>query len=657
MKIFIDTANKDVIKEANSGILILLSISIFCITASHPIDVGSDDSSEWEARFAAVKVGVLPDTQGREASVSIYPMEAVLSKFQDKGVDIVIPVGDLTNLGTAFEFDQWTGVAEKYRDMGIEFLPLMGNHETGWAYSVEWIDYMKDYIPKDAVHMSGAQYSNYYVVRENVLIILLRHGYLSIAFRWIKDIVNRHLDEIDHIVIASHDGLVGVKYGQTRSIVQGSRGNDHLMNQWDEIRAFFSSHDVIWVQGHEHMYQRSVISAPIDIDPTSWVPSDGHYRLSQYTQIIAGNASYKGYEFMYGERERVQDIIQQKMNTLMNGSEAYDANASILTFDNDRVDYESYFATHTINDNEEGRKELADPNWTLMDRFSRTTDRCERLVYPNSIPETTRSALLNDPFYRTNDCYAQDGSVARLLDGVNNTFNRLDTTPETMNWRPGFSRAESQMDLARLAYQYLFQFHQPWSPNLNGDRRIVPSEDGQRIEVPATTIDLKKHLTLSWTPGSAETQSDILIVSGTQVHTGMYSGAYGEQKDIEKDAGHERSQPDGSAKQPHVLPDSATKSWDLESAVGDQYVLQFDGGSVNHDMVILGYNDNNGNWEPFTRAECVIYEDYNSMISHQLSSLRDEACHGETIVGYNGERDNRWWVVSNSDVEVALIER
>ncbi|MEX0771827.1 MAG: metallophosphoesterase [Balneolales bacterium] len=646
----------DVRSAKRSIIAFSLILSLFYIAACQTTS-GTDDQVIHNESHQPVKVGLLPDTQGDGSSVSIYPMVAVLEKLQERGVEIVIPVGDLTNHGTTFEFDQWTQVAEKYRNAGMEFLPLMGNHETSHAYSVEWIDKMKDYIPEDAVHMSGAQYNNYYVLRENVLIILLRYYNLPIAFQWIKDVVGTHDGEVDHIVIASHDGLVGAKYGQTREmIVEGTKGDDLLMDQWNEIRSYFSRHDVIWVQGHEHMYQRSVISAPIDVDPISWVPSDGNYRLPQYTQIISGNASYKGYEFRYGERERVQDIIQQKMNTLKNGSEAFDANASILSFDNSQIDYESYFVSHTVENNEEGNKELADPDWILMDQFSRTTDRCERIVYPNSIPETTRPVLYHDVFYRTNDCFAQDGSSARILDGVNNTFNRVESTSESLSWREGYSRAESQMDLARLAYQYLFQDHRPWSPNLNSDRRLVPSDDEQQIEVHRSTFDLKEHVTLSWLPGSEKTMSDILILSGTQIHTGMYINAYGMKKDIEEDTGYERSQPDGSAKQPHLLPESATKSWDIVSAVADPYVLQFVGNSVRPDRVTLAYYEDGG-WNAFTREECMINEAYDRAILNQLSNLRGERCKGEHIAGYDSRNGNSWWAILNADVKVALIER
>nr|WP_286670581.1 metallophosphoesterase [Fodinibius salsisoli] len=600
---------------------------------------------------------MLPDTQGDGDSVSLHPMEAVLDKLQALDADIVIPVGDLTNHGTTYEFEQWTGVAQKYREAGIEFLPLMGNHETSHAYTVEWIEYMKEYIPEDAVHMSGAEYQNYYVVRDNVMIILLRYYNLPIAFKWIKEVVDRQANNVEHIVIASHDGLIGAKYGETRElIVEGTKGDNLLMDQWDEIRSFFSKHDVIWVQGHEHMYQRSVIAAPIHVDPRSWEASDRNYRLPQYTQIIAGNASYKGYEFRYGEREKVQAIIQQKMNTMENGSEAFDANASMLSFEGDRVNYQSYFTSHTIHSNEEGSKELNDPNWTLLDQFSRTTDRCERIVYPNSIPGDTRPVLSHDGFYRTNECFAPDGSIAKILDGINNTFNRVESTAETLSWRLGFSRAESQMGLARLAYQYLFQYHEPWTPNLNSSKRLVPSEEKQLMEIPKTTIDLKEHLTLSWASGTEATLSDILIVSGTQVQTGIYSNAYGMEKDIEEEVGHPKSQPDGSAKQPHPLPESASQDWDIASAAADRYVLQFTNAAVDSDEARLAYHED-GRWKPFTSEECVINEAFSPKLLQDSSTSRSDQCEGEPIVGFNNSDTNRWWVILTSDVRIALIEK
>jgi hypothetical protein len=608
------------------------------------------------ATASTLKIGLLPDTQGGGDNVSMHPMKAVLDKEQALGVDIVIPVGDLTDHGTTREFEQWTSVAESYRDAGIEFLPLMGNHEDSYAYSVEWIENMKHYIPKDAVHMAGAQYLNYYVIRDNVMIILLKYYNLPIAFEWIKQEVAAHEGEFDHLVIASHDGLIGAKYGETREmIVEGIKGDNALMDMWDDIRAFFARYDVLWVQGHEHMYQRSVVTAPIWVDPSSWTTADGNYRLPQYTQIMSGNASYKGYEFRYGERELVQRIVQQKMNTMDDGSPAYDANASVLTFQGDRVDYESWFVEHTIGSNEDGVKELADPQWKLMDRFSRTKNRCERLVYPNSIPEGTRPVMYLDASYISNDCTGDDGSVARMVAGTNNTFNRVESRTRDMGITPGFSRAETVTDLMRLGYQFLFQYHESWTPNLNGNQRLVPLNDSE-VEIPETTIDLKELVTMSWQQGNADTASDILIVSGTQNQTGTYSSAYGAVKDIETMVGLPASQPDGTAKQPHTLPAGASKDWDLATAVADAYGLTFDapeGSDV--DSLTLGVRTADG-WQPLASAECLVEGPFDG---GYLSTppTRPDTCADQPLVGVDPDHGRRFWTVLQQDAELALLRR
>ena len=608
------------------------------------------------ATASTLKIGLLPDTQGGGDNVSMHPMKAVLDKEQALGVDIVIPVGDLTDHGTTREFEQWTSVAESYRDAGIEFLPLMGNHEDSYAYSVEWIENMKHYIPEDAVHMAGAQYLNYYVIRDNVMIILLKYYNLPIAFEWIKQEVAAHEGEFDHLVIASHDGLIGAKYGETREmIVEGIKGDNALMDMWDDIRAFFARYDVLWVQGHEHMYQRSVVTAPIWVDPSSWTTADGNYRLPQYTQIMSGNASYKGYEFRYGERELVQRIVQQKMNTMDDGSPAYDANASVLTFQGDRVDYESWFVEHTIGSNEDGVKELADPQWKLLDRFTRTKNRCERLVYPNSIPEGTRPVMYLDASYVSNDCTGDDGSVARMVAGTNNTFNRVESRTRDMGITPGFSRAETVTDLMRLGYQFLFQYHESWTPNLNGNQRLVPLNDSE-VEIPETTIDLKELVTMSWQQGNADTASDILIVSGTQNQTGTYSSAYGAVKDIETMVGLPASQPDGTAKQPHTLPAGASKDWDLATAVADAYGLTFDapeGSDV--DSLTLGVRTADG-WQPLASAECLVEGPFDG---GYLSTppTRPDTCADQPLVGVDPDHGRRFWTVLQQDAELALLRR
>ena len=212
-------------------------------------------------------IGLLPDTQGGsdatgQAHVSVHPMDEILKHQSGKGVNMVLALGDLTDKGSDIEFAEWRSVADQYAAEGIEFLPVMGNHETSYAYTQNWIENMKNFIPADAVHMPKYEWVNYYVIRENVIIFGLAYYNLPIAFDWIKSVVEAHDGEFDHIVVASHDGLIGAKYGQTlEQIVDGTKDDDWVYGLQEEIRNFFADHDVIYVQGHEHQYQRSLISA------------------------------------------------------------------------------------------------------------------------------------------------------------------------------------------------------------------------------------------------------------------------------------------------------------------------------------------------------------------------------------------------------------
>ena len=535
------------------------------------------------AREEPFTIGLLPDTQGGsdaqgQAHVAMHTMKEVLDHQARQGVDMVIALGDLTDEGSTVEWAEWTSVASAYAEQGIEFLPVMGNHEMNYAYTTEWIANMRNYIPDDAVHMPGYEWVNYYVVRNNVLIIGLAYYNLPLAIDWIKDAVADTRDEVDHIVVASHDGLIGAKYGQTREqIVEGTKDDDWVYSVQKDIREFFAENDVIYVQGHEHQYQRSLISATTmqTTLPASSTPSGGNYQMGVYTQIMAGNASYKGYEFRYGERELVQAIVSQKNATysVSKGSDHFDVNSAVLHFDNDRVDYRAYYAEHQATSNAADQAFTAD--WKLMDKFSRAKNRCETLVYPNSILEGTRSVLVFQPEYITDICLGDDGSSAQLVGGINDTFNRTDSRTRDMEVIPGFSRAETLMDLTRLAYQWLYQYHESWTPNLNSPYRVVPDADENVVLIPETTIDLKEHVSLSWQPALPKTKSDRLMISGMQNQTGVYQGAYGGLKQMDVDTGLAYSQPDGSAKAPKALPVAATQSWDISNAKADRYAVQF----------------------------------------------------------------------------------
>jgi hypothetical protein len=610
--------------------------------------------------FKEFKIGLLPDTQGGsdsegQAHVAMHPMSELLKHQAAAGVNMVIALGDLTDNGSELEFAEWRSVADSYKEQGIEFLPVMGNHETSYAYTYNWIENMKNFIPEDAIHMPGYEWVNYYVIRENVLIIGLAYYNLPIAFDWIQQVVLENEDKVEHIMVASHDGLIGAKYGQTREqIVDGTKDDGWVFDVQPKIREFFADRDVIYVQGHEHQYQRSLITSQTALTslPSSSTPTGGNYRMNTYTQIMSGNASYKGYEFRYGERDLVQMIVSQKNATNSNGSTHYDVNSSFLTFNQKRVDYQSYFAEHTAQSNDDDQ--AFDAEWKLSDKFSRTTNRCETMVYANSILQDTRAVLVLSPEYKTNDCFADDGSYVSLIGGENNTFNRTDTRTRDMGITQGFSRAESLNDLMRLTFQWLFQYHERWSPNLNSSARVIPDYDNDEMIIPETTIDLKEHVTLSWMPADG-TVSDIVIVSGTQNQTGVYQDDYGVSKDIEAEVGLALSQTDGTAKQAVILPDTATQSWDISNAVADAYAVSFTAPDT-IDASAVQLASKNTEWAAITPENCVVALAWDeSFLTAEPS--RDASCSDYPLVGYNSEFGNRWWVILDADAELALINK
>ena len=130
------------------------------------------------------------------------------------------------------------------------------------------------------------------------------------------------------------------------------------------------------------------------------------------------------------------------------------------------------------------------------------------------------------------------------------------------------------MSLQSFAYQWLFVYHERWRPNLNSPYRAVPNGEANELIIPETYIDLKEYITLSWLTAN-ETESDILIIGGTQNQTGMYQNAYGGNEDITVDAGLAGSQTDGSAKSVVTLTATASKKWDISDAVSDLYAVQF----------------------------------------------------------------------------------
>ncbi len=597
----------------------------------------------------AIKVGVLPDTQGGNELVAEHPMRALLDLYKAQGVKVVLVVGDLGENGTAAEHQQWRAVAEPYL-ADMTFLPIMGNHDNK-GKDQDWHDWIGAVIPADAEHMAGARNKNYAVVRGNVLFLNISYGWMPFSYDFIERTIAKHRAKVDHILLQTHNSFVGNKYGLLRErIVEGymsEEGDVAFKGVYDKYRRLFADNDVIYISGHEHMYARSALR-------------DDTYR--PFTQIVSGSASYKGYENRFGEHEQVQNTLMLKARVESTGS--LDVNASIFDIQDDKIDFKAWYAEHTAMNNSGGAKELAAPNWRLFDRFTRSKTRCEKIVFPSSLPAGIQYNNTYDSSYRTSACASPNGGSARILDGENRTFNRHDTRTRTMAVEPGKTEANTNREMLSMMYRFMFTEHASWRPNLNNSQRARIVNEGtadEEIEVRATTIDLKKQVVLAWERKTAATLSDRLHVSGIAAQGGTYIDPYGVAKNIEVDTGLAGSRGDGSesGKAPVVLPTWASRGWTLDPvAPNDPYVLEFKlpAGATAANATLARWNAGTNAWVPVVASNCVSQQAYVAGYLTTAPSDVSGACVGDVVVGFDAAR-SAFWARLRQDGQFAIVAR
>ena len=598
---------------------------------------------------STLRIGILPDTQGSDSGVALHPMKAILDLYERSGVTVVLAVGDLVENGTASEYQLWHELADKYRSK-MTILPIMGNHDPK-GIDQDWYDTVESFIPPDAEHMPGSKNKNYVLVRGNVLLINISYGWMERAYDFVEAMVAKHGPKVDHIILQTHNSFAGNRYGLVReNIVDGSISivNDvKFRDSYDKYRTLLAGHDVIYVSGHEHHYARSIVRDDNDL---------------AFTQIISGNSAYKGYESRFGEHERIQNMLMLKVQNEVTGS--VDANASIFEITGPTLEYKSYYVTHSVFRNTDAPQQLAAPDWKLMDRFVRTANRCEKVVYPSSVPAAIQRNGVYDPSYRTSTCTSTAGSRARILDGRNNTFNRHDTRTRTMGATPGYSFASSNREMESMMYRYMYVRNESFSPNLNNSQRARVVNEGtpdEEVEVRGTTIDLKKLVSLSWRPAVSDTLSDELLVSGIASQDGTYIDAYGRTKDITADTGLAGSFGDGSetGKAPAVLPATAKRGWALaDDQRGDPYVLEFalPAGRTAANSALARFDTASGAWVPLATAACVSRSSYRGAFLTALPGDVDASCAASTVVGHDAA-SSTFWARVDQDGRYAVIAR
>ncbi|MBY5992574.1 metallophosphoesterase family protein [Ferrimonas balearica] len=678
----------------------------------------SSDSNDTPAPAPGpLKIGVLTDTQGGGDAVALPQMEAILDLYREQGIQYVIAVGDLTNSNTEHEYEAWREMAHRYSD-AITFLPLMGNHDRKPGDNYTWKRVMQEFIPEDAVHMPGRHFQTYAYTSGNALMIQISDQDKPYAYSWVEEMIEGRDSAIEHVFVSTHSPFVGpyrggIVYENVVARWGNQLENDLVTADLVKWRNLLSQNDVIYLSGHDHQYSRSVIwdnGAGNGTFTDEEASESGDRDLRFFTQIVTGNASDKSYYNRIGEFEKIQDMVMYRTTTPngrdggsssdrwteqenardLQGPGVTQINASWFEITGPVLSFQAYY------DDWVNPEDVLDggADWRLFDRFTRTPQRCDKVVHPDSLPEASRYYSVADAQYRTVRCLSDNGDVARLMDGTNRLFNRVDQALYGADW--------ISSSIANLEYidrlNTLMKVRSSLGNNTIGSDRNYQVDGRYAInyghpkgyEVTALgafrwhphTYDMKKLVSLSWAPATAETLSDVLIVSGIQGQSGLYANPFGRMLDIALDEGRpgtgivdnpsDRRNLDVQnkpalnyvelldAKSPYRLDerDNWTLNADLRHGAlrADDYVLEFRlPAGVNADEVTLAHFDGE-QWVPLvSNQECISTAAYDARYLTQApNDLTGEACDPNLTVGLH---DGHFWAKLDFEGQFAIVRR
>ncbi|WP_026971087.1 metallophosphoesterase family protein [Aliagarivorans marinus] len=701
-----------------TALAVLTSMALAACNSSS----NSEDGGRELPELTQVKIGILTDTQGGGDAVALPQMEAILDLYSEQGINYVIAVGDLTNSNTEHEYEDWKAMAQRYPD--ITFLPLMGNHDRKPGDNYTWARIMSEFIPQEnVVHMPQRKYQTYAYTTGNILMVQISDQDKPYAFEWVKEQIEGRDASIEHVFVSSHSPFVGPYRGGITYENLVARWNNQLENDlftadFEGWRDLLIDNDVIYLSGHDHQYSRSVIwgqgagngSASFDEEAM-----DDYTGNRFFHHIVTGNASDKSYYLRIGEFEKIQDMLMFRTTTpggRAPGDErewteeeiARDAqgpgvtqiNASWFDITGSELTFQAYY------DDWVSPSDVADggADWKLFDRFTRSGRRCDKVVHPTSIAEASTYYSVKDDNYRTVWCHSKSGDEARLVDGYNQVFNRVDQALYGAEWLSS--------SLADLGYLERLSRYMKMSSKL-GDNTIGSDRDfvvdgrnaineshGKAYDVTPNiigggvgikwyphTVDMKKLVSLSWLPKQTETLSDVLVVSGIQGQTGIYSNPYGRMLDITRDEGRPGTGVEDNpadrrnlipqnkpaldyvdvldAKSPNRL-DALNQDMALSSdkrhgeVRADDYVLEFKlPAGVAAEQAQLAYLDN-GEWLPvLDNPECQSSMAYDSEFLNRMpEDIADLGCDSTIVVS---QAAGGFWAKLDFEGQFAIIAK
>ncbi|WP_298942812.1 metallophosphoesterase family protein [uncultured Psychromonas sp.] len=542
----------------------------------------------------------------------------------------------------------------------------------------------------------------YYTVQNNTLFIAVDfyasdlvsvsyEGTWLLIYDWLKNVLETKGSTVDHIVMFGHEalstkkrpsvynydeyfdyisslstgeenedqtepGILGLDTGQLGYLQLQDESSPGLM---DNVLNLLSEYKVNYIAGHDHQYSRSLIH------PDNSNPSVG------FTQIVAGNASWKAYNNRYGINDKYETGLSQDNFAQVGDYEGSNSQYTkdltkyeksnkisfvIVEVNGRQITFKNYYAPVNFSEADMNMGTYWDENqnawvqydidstgttfesiipieWSLGDSASYTNDALQRVVSPYESYWTTT---------KTPDEEGYIGTEAAILDGFNLTYNSVEVlTTDTQDKKQVGIDANYQDDLGTGKGEY----------TSFADAYNIPRQEQAMDEL----------LSLSWfTDDDIRSVSDILYINGNLNQDGSYKNTNGfvqttspSELYFDKDA-VETDNPTNVVRDGIVTDEDEADAMTIAITAPKSVELST--------LTIGRYNQALGIWETFLDEECFTAtsysDDFSVMFKSGAGSVPSDVksdC-GTYLWGYN-YNNHSVWGFTHKDGLFALITK
>lgn len=540
----------------------------------------------------------------------------------------------------------------------------------------------------------------YYTVQNNTLFIAVDfyasdlvsvsyEGTWLLIYDWLKNVLETKGATVDHIVMFGHEalstkkrpsvynydeyfdyisslstgeenedqtepGILGLDTGQLGYLQLQDESSPGLM---DNVLNLLSEYKVNYIAGHDHQYSRSLIH-----------PDNSNSSVG-FTQIVAGNASWKAYNNRYGINDKYETGLAQDNFAQVGDYEGTNSQYTkdltkyeksnkisfvIVEVNGRQITFKNYYAPVNFSEADMNMGTYWDENqnawvqydidstgttfesiipieWSLGDSASYTNDALQRVVSPYESYWTTT---------KTPDEEGYIGTEAAILDGFNLTYNSVEVlTTDTQDKKQVGVDVNYQDDLGTGKGEY----------TSFADAYNIPRQEQAMNEL----------LSLSWfTDDDIRSVSDILYINGNLNQDGSYKNTNGfvqttspSEIYFDKDA-VETDNPTNVIRDGIVTDEDEADAMTIAITAPKNVELST--------LTIGRYNEELGIWEAFLDEDCFTATSYSDDFSVMFQSGSGStpsdvsgSC-GTYLWGYN-YNNHSVWGFTHKDGLFALI--